>query len=105
MQARDSMQPLSRIFLDIGCSARHLGTNRECACQIKSLEVEPRFFAFEVSDAGAALDAMAVRLMHVQAQAALAVPLLEFHAEAGAPEGALYVDGHLVGHLAGVTRL
>ena len=32
-------------------------------------------------------------------------PLLEFNAEAGAPEGALYVDGQLVAHLAGVTRL
>lgn len=30
---------------------------------------------------------------------------LEFHAEAGAPEGALYVDGQLVGWLSGVTRL
>ncbi|MES2960721.1 MAG: hypothetical protein V4792_21200 [Pseudomonadota bacterium] len=34
-----------------------------------------------------------------------AVPVLEYHAEAGAPEGALYVDGRLVGHLAGVSRL
>lgn len=32
-------------------------------------------------------------------------PELEFYAEAGAPEGALYVDGHLVGTLPGVTRL
>ena len=32
-------------------------------------------------------------------------PLLEFHAEAGAPEGALYVDGRLVGWLPGVRRL
>lgn len=32
-------------------------------------------------------------------------PVLEFYAEAGAPEGALYVDGKLVGHLPGVTRL
>jgi hypothetical protein len=32
------------------------------------------------------------------------LPLVEFHAEAGAPEGALYVDGHYVGSL-GVTRL
>lgn len=32
-------------------------------------------------------------------------PVLEFYAEAGAPEGALYVDGRLVGHLPGVTRL
>ena len=34
-----------------------------------------------------------------------AMPLYEFHAEAGAPEGALYVDGVLVGHLHGVSRL
>ena len=32
-------------------------------------------------------------------------PLLEFHAEAGAPEGALYVDGLFVGHLPNVHRL
>lgn len=33
------------------------------------------------------------------------LPALEFYAEAGAPEGALYLDGELVGHLPGVTRL
>ena len=32
-------------------------------------------------------------------------PELEFYIEAGAPEGALYVDGCYVGHLPGVTRL
>jgi len=32
-------------------------------------------------------------------------PVLEFYAEAGAPEGALYVDGQLVGYLPGVGRL
>lgn len=32
-------------------------------------------------------------------------PRLEFYAEAGAPEGALYLDGQLVGWLHGVTRL
>jgi len=31
--------------------------------------------------------------------------VLEFYAEAGAPEGALYLDGRLVGYLPGVTRL
>jgi hypothetical protein len=31
--------------------------------------------------------------------------VIEYHAEAGAPEGALYVDGRLVGHVLGVTRL
>lgn len=32
-------------------------------------------------------------------------PVLEFYAEAGAPEGALYLDGKLIGHLPGVARL
>ncbi|MBZ8139075.1 hypothetical protein CLD22_04055 [Rubrivivax gelatinosus] len=32
-------------------------------------------------------------------------PVLEFYAEAGAPEGALYLDGELVGTIQGVTRL
>ena len=30
---------------------------------------------------------------------------LEFYAEAGAPEGAIYADGVLVGYLTGVKRL
>ena len=30
---------------------------------------------------------------------------LEFYAEAGAPEGAIYADGLLVGYVKGVTRL
>jgi hypothetical protein len=33
------------------------------------------------------------------------LPRLEYHAEAGAPEGALYLDGQLVGWLPGVQRL
>jgi len=33
------------------------------------------------------------------------LPRLEFHAEAGAPEGALYLDGQLVGWVPGVNRL
>jgi hypothetical protein len=32
-------------------------------------------------------------------------PVLEFYAEAGAPEGALYLDGQLVGYVHGVSRL
>jgi hypothetical protein len=31
--------------------------------------------------------------------------VLEYHADAGAPEGALYVNGQLVGHVLGVQRL
>ena len=51
-----------------------------------------------------ALDRLALRLTHVDVQAR-ADPLLEFYAEAGAPEGALYVNGQLVGTVAGVNRL
>jgi hypothetical protein len=50
------------------------------------------------------LDSLALRLAWVEAQAT-AEPVLEFHADAGAPEGALYVDGQLVGHVLGVNRL
>jgi hypothetical protein len=31
--------------------------------------------------------------------------VFEFYAEAGAPEGALYLNGELIGYLPGVTRL
>lgn len=39
------------------------------------------------------------------APATAAEAVLEFYAEAGAPEGALYVNGELVARLYGVTRL
>jgi hypothetical protein len=54
--------------------------------------------------AGRALDRLAERLASAPRRP---VPLrsLEFHAEAGAPEGALYVNGELVGFVAGVNRL
>jgi hypothetical protein len=56
---------------------------------------------------GRVLQRLARRLTEVPAQPAIrsSTPLLEFHAEAGAPEGALYIDGRLVAHLAGVRRL
>ena len=50
------------------------------------------------------LDALAERLASVEAPAA-AECVLEYHADAGAPEGALYVNGQLVGRLPGVNRL
>lgn len=55
--------------------------------------------------AGRLLDGMALRLSWAQPPAPVSDPLLEFHSEAGAPEGALYVNGQLVGHVLGVTRL
>jgi hypothetical protein len=50
------------------------------------------------------LDGLATRLDWVP-HAPVVEPVLEFHADAGAPEGALYVNGVLVGHLTGVSRL
>ena len=58
--------------------------------------------------ASALLERMAERLTVVAPSAPTAGALashVEFHAEAGAPEGALYADGVLVGVLPGVTRL
>jgi len=50
------------------------------------------------------LDALAARLAPEDSRAASG-GLIEFHAEAGAPDGALYIDGHLVGRVTGVQRL
>jgi hypothetical protein len=58
--------------------------------------------------AAALLQALAERLAPKEQRAtpaALTLPRLEFYADAGAPEGALYVDGLLFGHLPGVQRL
>ncbi len=54
--------------------------------------------------ASRALDALAVRVAFVPAPR-VADPVLEFFGDASAPEGALYVDGKLVGHVLGVNRL
>lgn len=43
--------------------------------------------------------------LHVAEPGPAPEPVFEFYAEAGAPEGALYVDGARVGVLPGVTRL
>lgn len=56
--------------------------------------------------ASQALDRLAQRLTAGPAAPKVLRPAqLEFHAEAGAPEGALYADGVLVAVLPGVTRL
>jgi hypothetical protein len=51
------------------------------------------------------LSRLARRISARQAPTPAELPHLEFHAEAGAPEGALYADGVLVALLPGVTRL
>ncbi len=55
--------------------------------------------------AGLSLAALARRVGNVRRSRHRMDPVLEFYAEAGAPEGALYVDGKLVGWVSGVTRL
>ncbi len=54
--------------------------------------------------AGALLARLARQLQSRHAAAA-GEPVYEFYAQAGAPEGALYVDGKLVALLPGVSRL
>jgi hypothetical protein len=54
--------------------------------------------------ASRSLDGLANRLA-VSAKPPRAEPLVEFHGEAGAPEGALFVNGELIGRLRGVNRL
>ena len=51
------------------------------------------------------LGRLARRLAQQHPRAAMRAPELEFYADSGAPEGALYLDGELVGYLPGVKRL
>lgn len=55
-----------------------------------------------------AVDRLALRLEAARSAVAPEARVVEFHPiyrDAGAPEGALYVDGKLVGVITGVTRL
>lgn len=62
--------------------------------------------AFVLRAAGAALDRLAERVAVPSAAPATAADsAFEFYAQAGAPEGALYVDGQFVGWIHGVQRL
>jgi len=61
--------------------------------------------ALSLRSASAALARLSRRLARPARVAQRPVPQLEFYAEAGAPEGALYLDGKLVGFVPGVTRL
>ena len=64
-----------------------------------------RVAASGLRSASAVLARLSSRLALPAARKAGAAQQLEFHAEAGAPEGALYLDGKLVGWLPGVRRL
>ncbi len=64
-----------------------------------------RLVASGLRSASALLARLSRRLARPVAARATLAPQLEFYAEAGAPEGALYLDGKLVGWLPGVRRL
>ena len=64
-----------------------------------------RMLAAALRAASRSLDALALKLAWPEAAPDLQEAVLEFHADAGAPEGALYVNGQLVGHVLGVQRL
>lgn len=62
--------------------------------------------AVALRSAGVTLARLARRVRAAQvARRVQRPPELEFYAEAGAPEGALYVNGEYVGHVPGVRRL
>ena len=68
-------------------------------------EAARRLAAIGLRSASAALARLSRRLAIPSRRAPQPVPQLEFYAEAGAPEGALYLDGRLVGWVSGVRRL
>lgn len=70
-----------------------------------SREAALRLAAIGLRSASAALARLSRRLAQPAGRAVHPAPQLEFYAEAGAPEGALYLDGQLVGWVSGVQRL
>jgi len=64
-----------------------------------------RVAAASLRSASAVLARLARRVATPPAPRRAVDPHLEFYAEAGAPEGALYFDGQLFGWLEGVHRL
>ncbi|HWH84819.1 MAG TPA: hypothetical protein VNU71_21540 [Burkholderiaceae bacterium] len=63
------------------------------------------FAAIGLRSAASALARLSRRLAPLPWRGHRLPPQFEFYAEAGAPEGALYRDGELVGWLNGVQRL
>ena len=68
-------------------------------------EAVKRLAAVSLRSASAALARWSRRLARPAGRVGRVAPQLEFYAESGAPEGALYLDGQLVGWISGVRRL
>ena len=72
---------------------------------LSAREAALRLVAIGLRSVGVALARLSRRIARPVAAVSHSVPQLEFYAEAGAPEGALYLDGKLVGWVRGVRRL
>ena len=70
-----------------------------------AIDAALRLAATSLRSASAMLTRLSHRLVRPAGRSRQTLPQLEFYAEAGAPEGALYLDGQLVGWVAGVKRL
>ena len=68
-------------------------------------EAARRLAAIGLRSASAMLARLSRRIARPAGRVTHPVPRLEFYAESGAPEGALYLDGKLVGWVPGVRRL
>ena len=68
-------------------------------------EATLQLFATSLRSASAKLARLSRRLAQPTGRLSRPAPELEFYAEGGAPEGALYLDGRLVGWVSGVQRL
>ena len=83
--------------------------NHPGACSLEpprpAREAGRRLLAAGLHRASAALDRWSRQIALPAPPAPQPTPRLEFHNVSGAPEGALYVDGRLVGWIYGVTRL
>jgi hypothetical protein len=64
-----------------------------------------RLLALALRRASAALARLSRRLAHADERASPSAPQLEFYSGAEARDGALYVDGKLIGWVSGVRRL
>ncbi len=73
--------------------------------QRPAFEWARRAIAIALRRVSASLVRLSRRMVRPSAQVVDQDARLEFYAEAGAPEGALYLDGRLVGQLRGVQRL
>lgn len=77
----------------------------ELGTQPPFVDTARRTLALGLRGASACLARVARRLARPRVPVRRALPQFEFYAEAGAPEGALYLDGKLVGWINGVQRL